>query len=335
MKKTCLSAACLLFFCCLLTAQTRITHPLTDNRQNPLGIDDPAPRFSWQLASDARNLHQTAYQLRLYEIGRLRKLFWTSGKIKDGASVMIPYSGPALQSRTRYGWVVDVWDNSRTTPVHSDTAYFQTAFLHANDWQAKWIQPGFAEDETLRPCPLFRKTFTTQKKIISAFAYITAHGMYEAHINGKRVGDAYFTPGWTAYQKRVQYQVYDVTDLLQRGENAIAVTLANGWYRGVIGFSNHRNVYGSDIALLLQLEIQYSDGSKDKIVSDESWKSSTGAIRSAEIYNGEIQDTRLEKNGWDMPGYLDVGWSGVTILPNPVAALVATENEMVHRQESF
>lgn len=334
MKKIDLLAGCLLLVS-LLDAQTRISNPLTDNRHDPLGIDDPAPRFSWQLSNDAHNLQQTAYQLRLFEIGKKRKIYWNSGKINSDASVMIPYGGPALQSRTRYGWVVDVWDNKSVTPAHSDTAYFQTAFLHPSDWQAKWIQPGYTEDEALRPSPLFRKTFNTKKKIVSAYAYITAHGLYEAHINGKRVGDAYFTPGWTAYQKRVQYQVYDVTGLLQKGENAIGVTLANGWYRGVIGFSNHRNVYGSDIALLMQLEIQYSDGSREIVVSDDSWKSTTGAIRSAEIYNGEIQDTRLEKNGWDMPGYADAGWSGVTIMPNPGSELVATENEMVHRQESF
>jgi len=159
--------------------------------------------------------------------------------------------------------------------------------------------------------------------------------LYEAHINGQRVGDAYLTPGWTAYQKRLQYQAYDVTNLLQAGKNAIAVSLGSGWYRGIIGFDNNKNYYGKDIALLLQLQIQYSDGTEEKVVTDESWKSGIGAIRSAEIYNGETVDARQEKAGWRMADFNDQDWAGVVIGKQSMTNLVATENELVKNTRSF
>jgi alpha-L-rhamnosidase len=186
--------------------------------------------------------------------------------------------------------------------------------LNVTDWKAKWIGPGYTEDSVMRPSPLFRKLINIDKKIVSATAYITAHGLYEAQINGQRISDAYFTPGWTAYNKRLQYQVYDVTNMLTKGNNAIGVTLGSGWYRGFIGFSGQQNVYGKDIALLLQIDITYSDGSSEKIVTDENWKSSTGSIRSSEIYNGETIDAREEKKGWALPGYDDSKWSGVKLV---------------------
>src|ERR1700730_13655398 len=128
--------------------------------------------------------------------------------------------------------------------------------LNSADWKAKWISAGFSEDTLLRPSPLFLKKFALNKKISSAFAYITAHGLYEAQINGKRVGDAYLTPGWTSYNKRLQYQVYDVTGLLNKGTNAIGVMLGNGWYRGYLAWNDRHNIYGKDISLLFQLEIK-------------------------------------------------------------------------------
>jgi alpha-L-rhamnosidase len=209
------------------------------------------------------------------------------------------------------------------------------ALLNVSDWKAKWIEPGYEEDNAMRPSPMFRKQFSTNKKIVSATAYITAHGLYEAQINGKRVSDDYFTPGWTAYQKRLQYQVYDVTAMLAKGNNAIGVTLGNGWYRGVIGFSNNHDVYGKDIALLFQLTITYSDGTTENSISDDSWKSSTGVIRYAEIYNGETIDAREAKNGWTLAGYDDSKWTGVKVADHPMDVLVATYNETVKKKETF
>lgn len=315
-------------------AQLSVQHLLTENKINPLGVDAAAPRFNWQLNSTERNTVQTAYAIKVFAAGNKKTILWQSGKTNSEQSVFVAYAGAALQSGKKYQWLVEVWDNHNHHAV-SDTASFQMALLQAGDWKASWIVPGFVEDSIQRPSPLFRKEFNTNKKIVSATAYITAHGMYEAQINGKRVGDAYLTPGWTAYQKRLQYQVYDVTPLLKKGGNAVGVTLGSGWYRGTIGFSNHRDVYGKDIALLFQLEISYSDGSSETILSDNSWRSATGAIRYSEIYNGETVDAREEKTGWSLPGYNDAGWTAVKTADYPKNVLVATYNEPVKKKETF
>lgn len=328
---------CLLLPCLVATAfaQTSVSHLLTENKSNPVEVEEQAPRFSWQLSATQRNTMQTAYAIQVWEAGNKKNTVWNSGKIMSDQSVYVPYAGKALQSGKKYNWSVQVWDNHTTQPASSEAGSFQMALLQNTDWKAKWIEPGYTEDSVMRPSPLFRKQFAANKKIVSATAYITAHGLYEAQINGKRISDAYFTPGWTAYKKRLQYQAYDVTALLQKGVNAIGVTLGSGWYRGVIGFSNNRNVYGKDIALLFQLTINYSDGSTEQVVSDDSWKSSTGAIRYSEIYNGETIDAREEKNGWTLPGYDDSQWSGVKTATHPMNVLVATYNEPIRRKEVF
>jgi alpha-L-rhamnosidase len=280
-------------------AQITVQHLLLENKINPIGIDVIMPRFSWQIISDNRNVMQSAYEIRVSDnmlsLTKNKDVIWSTGKISSDSSVHVAYKGKALQPGKKYYWQVRVWNNKGKASAWSATAFWQMGLLNKDNWNAKWITPGYPEDRVNRPSPLFRKEFLSDKKIISATAYITAHGLYEAEINGKRIGEAYLTPGWTSYKNRLQYQVYDVTPLLKKGVNAIGVTLGNGWYRGIIGFGNNINVYGSDIALLFQMNIKYSDGSTDSVISNESWKSSTGAIRYAEIYNGEIIDARKEK----------------------------------------
>ncbi|MGH2565272.1 MAG: alpha-L-rhamnosidase N-terminal domain-containing protein, partial [Ginsengibacter sp.] len=279
---------------------------LVENKENPIGIDVANPRFSWQLISDKRNVVQTAYEIRVSDkpgdLLKNKNITWSSGKVFSDSSVHVSYKGKELQSNKKYYWQVRTWDNKGTSPSWSSPAYWQMGLLNASDWKAKWITPGYIEDSVMRPSPLFRKKFLTNKKIVSATAYITAHGLYEAAINGIRIGDAYLTPGWTSYNNRLQYQAYDVTNMLKQGNNAIAVTLGSGWYRGSLAWAANKNIYGKDIALLFQINITYADGSTDIITSDDSWKSSTGRIRYAEIYNGETDDATKEKNGWTLPG---------------------------------
>jgi alpha-L-rhamnosidase len=325
---------CSIFYCLAQTGVTGVSQLLTENLKDPPGLDCKTPRFSWQLTPGKRGTIQTAYELAVSENYEAWKKGWNSGKILSGESVHVPYTGPALRSGRRYYWRVRVWDGQGHPSPWSAIARWQTGLFDPGDWKGVWIGPA-TEDTLLRPSPLFRKAFSTTKKIRSAMAYITAHGLYEAQINGHRVGDAYLTPGWTSYHKRLQYQVYDVSELLQEGKNAIGLTLGNGWYRGYIGFGGQKNFYGKDIALLFQLVVDYSDGSSDTIVSDASWRSSTGSIRSSEIYNGEIQDGRQEKPGWALPGYDDGGWSGVATLPFPKDNLIASSSEPVRKHETF
>ncbi len=219
-------------------AQVKVQNVLTENRTNPLGIDTPQPRFSWQLSSPGGNAVQSAYEIRIsggqMPGGRTNELVWATGKVMAGQSVMVPYSGPSLESGKKYSGQVRVWDQSGKVSVWSELFFWQMG-LKPSDWKAKWIT-AVTEDTLLQPSPLFRKKFTVTKKIVSATAFITSHGLYEASINGKRIGDAYLTPGWTSYSKRLMYQQYDVTALLTNGDNALGVVLGNGWYRGFIGF---------------------------------------------------------------------------------------------------
>ena len=327
-----------LFFTSLLCcftgfSQLKIQHVLVENLSNPIGLDVAQPRFSWQLIADKRkNVTQTAYEILVYSA---KGNVWKSGKVMSDSSVHVAYKGAPLQSGTRYTVELRAWDNTGKPSAWCEPAFFQTALFNPSDWKARWIAPGYTEDSVMRPSPYFRKEFAAKKKISSAVAYITAHGMYEAQINGKRVGDAYLTPGWTAYQKRIQYQAYDVTQMLQNGNNAIGVVLGSGWYRGIIGFTNSSNVYGKDIALLFQLDITYTDGSAESVVSDGSWKTATGAITYAEIYNGETIDARKEKKGWSAAGFNDTGWIPAKAVDYPMNVLVATYNEPVKKHEVF
>jgi alpha-L-rhamnosidase len=332
MRKHFVLFLCSLFFATTIFSQLTITNLLTENRINPIGIDATQPRFSWQLNSDKRNTMQTAYEIK---ITSGKKNTWSSGKVNSDSSVHVVYKGSPLESNTKYTWQVRVWDNNNEESNWSEPASFQTGLFNTSDWKAKWIEPGYDEDTIMRPSPILRKEFLADKKVVSATAFITAHGMYEAYINGKRIGDAYLTPGWTSYNKRLQYQTYDVTDLIKNGVNAVGVTLGNGWYRGIIGFGDNINIYGKDIALLFQINITYSDGSKDFVYSNDSWKSTTGEIRYAEIYNGETIDARKEKTGWLMPGYNDKDWSGVKVADFSFDNLLATQNEPVRKHETF
>ena len=178
------------------------------------------------------------------------------------------------------------------------TLYEQDKVVKTFSRQALWVQPGYREDSVLRPCPIFRKVFNIDKPIQSAKLTITVHGLYEANLDSQRVGRAWFTPGYTNYHRRLQYQQYDVTKLIHFGENELQVTVADGWYRGEFGADMKNNRYGSDASLLLQLVLQFHDGSQQLVVSDGNWQVSTGGIRYSNLYNGEIVDTRIHPQEW-------------------------------------
>lgn len=313
-------------------SQTMVKNLLTENRVSPIGLDEKQPRFSWQLVSEKRNVFQKAYEIR---VSSGKTTIWNSGKIVSDQSVLNSYGGVALQSGKKYNWQVRVWDNTDKPSAWSPSAFFQMALLDKNDWKAKWITAGYREDSINRPAAYFRKEFSAPKKVASATAYITSHGMYEAQINGKRIGDAYLTPGWTSYNKRLQYQVYDVTELIAAGKNVIGATVGNGWYRGFLAWGGNKDIYGKSLGLLLQVSIAYADGTTETIITDESWKSSPGSIRYAEIYHGETIDAREEKTGWANTGYADKEWAAVKVETHSPDNLIATYNEPVKKHELF
>lgn len=302
--------------------------------RNPLGIDVRKPRLSWKLVSEQRGVVQSAYQLRVTD--EQGEVVWETGKVLSDQSVHVSYAGSALHSRQRCTWQVRVWDEQDQPSAWSESAWWEMGLLHATDWQARWIEPGWNEDPAaFKPCPYLRTTFLLDEQVRSSRLYVTAHGLYEAWLNGQRVGDAYLTPGYTSYHHRLHYQTYDVGGLLHSGENAIGVILGDGWYRGSIDVGPRRNVYGQRLGLLLQLQVRYADGREQLIRSDEQWRATTGAILKWDLQEGEIYDARLEMPGWDQPGFDASSWQNVRLVNSALGNLVATISPPVRRKERF
>ncbi|MCK9638560.1 MAG: glycoside hydrolase family 78 protein [Prolixibacteraceae bacterium] len=279
---------------------------------NPVGIGVAQPRLSWQIVTTENNFIQQAYEIRVADnqgnLSGTKKLLWGTGKVNSSESVSITYEGTAVKSKQRVWWQVRIWDAKNKATAWSEPAYWEMGLLAEADWKANWIRLGTEKDNLVsRPAHYFRKEFSLGKKVKSARVYVTALGLYELHINGKKVGNDLFSPGWTSYKNRIQYQTYEVTTMLTT-KNTIGAIVGDGWYRGNIGFNGQRSYYGDKSALLAQLEVTYTDGTSETITTDTNWKAITGPILESDIYNGELYDARLELNGWDLAGYADSNW---------------------------
>jgi alpha-L-rhamnosidase len=252
-------------------------------QENPLGLDIKKPRFSWKLVSEEKNVLQTAYRILVTKDG---ESVWDSGEVDSSSSVLIEYNGQELERCTLYQVQVEVWDNKGNTTIASGS--FETGLLKGTDFRADWITHDFPAEETA--CPVFSKEFKLEKEIAKVRIYATALGVYEIKLNGEKVGDTYFAPGWTNYHKRLQYQTYQADGMLHE-QNKLEITVGNGWYKGIFGFTCTPNHYGNRVAVLAEVHITYCDGSTEIIKTDESWMVTTGKIRSSEIYMGETIDT--------------------------------------------
>ncbi|TJZ63233.1 alpha-L-rhamnosidase [Sphingobacterium olei] len=307
-----------------------------EHQSNPLCIETTAPRMSWKLRTELNNTSQKSYEIRIGTdpkgIMSNKNIVWRDFK-NTAQSVLIPYEGPALKSGNRYYWQVRITDNHNNTSAWSEVQTWQMG-IGTSDWTAKWIALPFPD--TTKTSPLFRKTYSLNKNIKSATAYISARGLYEAYINGQRIGDAYFMPGWTSYKHHIQYQTYDVTKLLKKGNNVLAAMLGDGWYKGRIGFNDQKEFYGDTRALLLQIEVLYADGSKQILSTDDQWKTALGPVLASDIYDGEIYDARLEKNGWTLPEYTEsADWQPVRLMDYSYEGLIGINSPPVKKQEHF
>ncbi|UQZ81832.1 Bacterial alpha-L-rhamnosidase [Paenibacillus konkukensis] len=307
----------------------KITDLKTEYFENPLGLDTRKPRFSWIMESEAYGLVQTAYQvMAATSVQRLKDDapdVWDSGKVLSDQSVHVEYDGSPLASRQVYYWKVRVWDGEDQPSAWSGIARYSMGILERSEWKARWIarsKPEQTEYEGLLPSPYFRRSFRVEKPVRQAFAYASALGLYELHLNGERVGQDYFAPGWTDYGKRVQYQTYDVTAFMQPGEMTVGAVVGTGWYAGHVGmFGNNR--YGDNPHLLVELHIEYEDGTSAQVVTDETWKTFAGPILYSDLLKGEAYDSRLEPQGWKLPGFDDAAWERPVVLGRYDGALTA------------
>ena len=298
-------------------------------RRNPLGIDEACPRLTWRVQSDQRGQMQTAYRLLVasneQQLAANKGDLWDSGKVNSDRTVNIEYQGKPLHSRQQCFWKVMAWDRQGKPSAWSEPASWSMGLLNTDDWTAGYISyrdetPVFKDrkEHFLPPARQYRKAFAAPKVIRRATIYATALGIYELHLNGQRVGDAFFAPGWTDYRQRAYYNTYDVTDLMSRGENALGAWVADGWYSGYVGFglltgagTEHigRYAYGKTPAVMVQLEIEYQDGSRQTVGTDETWKvSGEGPIQQADLLMGELFDARQNNPGWSKPDFNDSKW---------------------------
>ncbi len=323
MKKYIIPVIAILLFvasCDWFQKNDKLTDLKTEYSINPIGLDVINPRFSWKLNDTTRNTFQQDYTILVAsEPSKLKPGkadVWESGKIESDESVFIPYEGPELQSATRYFWTVEVTTNKGDKFKAESPAFFETGFLSPDDWKADWISfdpeeyrdklPPFTAE---RPRSLiFRNEFEIPEGIESARAYVSGLGNYVLFLNGERVGKDLLTPGWTDYNVRLQYQVYDVTSLLKKGENAAGMLMGNLWWSSGLGWRGGVAYSKGPLKALLQLEITLKNGEKKVVSTNEEWKAQLSPIAENTIYHGETYDSRLEIPMWSEPGLNTDSW---------------------------
>lgn len=303
--------------------------------KNPLGLHDPKPKLSWRLATDSRRgARQTAYRITVSTKRSGNADLWDSGRVNSDLTGGIVYKGKKLTSTQRAWWRVEVWDEKKHSTT-SSVAHWEMGLLTNEEWGGDWIGTSLAGGpESTVPSPYLRTLFNVGKKIASARLYVSALGLYEFQINGQRIGHDEFTPGWTDYAKRVQYQVYDITTQLRDGANAAGAILGDGWYCGRIGWRN-RAYYGDRPQLRAKIVVTYRDGSEESTVTDSSWKTSFGAIQENDIMHGEACDARRELTGWSTPEYRDQDWVNVETFPHPAIKLSPTIGQPVRAAQEI
>ncbi|MHB1630168.1 MAG: family 78 glycoside hydrolase catalytic domain, partial [Bacilli bacterium] len=278
----------------------RPTDLTVEYQRNPLELAELHPRFSWKFDEARYGARQTGYQVivasRQDLLHRDEGDLWDSGRVESDDQVFIAYGGAPLQSRQVCWWKARVWDERGERSRWSEDAHFSIGLLAERDFSAQWIGGPEAGG-----CPLFRREFSLLHTPARAILRVTALGLYHARINGKAVSDDVLAPGWTDYTKRIPYQTYDVTDLVQEGANVIGVMAAPGWYAGRVGMLGAQ-MYGGRISVFAQLEMELADGRLMRITTDKDWETRQGPIVAADILDGETYDARLEVLAWDEPG---------------------------------
>lgn len=302
-----------------------------EHHRTALGIGETNPRISWRFDGNVSDWHQGAYELEVNRGGE-SDLF----HVNSSDSVLVPWPDDPLKSgeeaivRARSFGRQNQPDSPWSEPVS-----VEPGLLSEDDWQDAVAIASDRETEvnsTHRPI-YFRKDFAVDKEVLSARLYITALGVYEAELNGQRVGDHVLAPGWQAYTFRHEYNTYDVTDLLSEGQNTIGVTVGEGWYSGALSWDLTRNIYGDTLGVLSLLAIKTADGETTYVPTDGTWKSATGPIVSSQIYDGEVYDSTQDIAGWSSPDFDASEWLGTHEVEFDKGVLAAPDAPPVRRIE--
>jgi alpha-L-rhamnosidase len=317
-------------------AQVVVTNLTCEWRVNPLGID-VQPRLSWQLQSSQHNVQQKSYTILVASSEKKLQQnegdIWSSGKINSAVSVLVPYRGKALKSGSKYYWKIKSFTN-KAESEWSEAACWSMGLLQKTDWKAKWIgydkaAPWDSITQWSRLSARYlRKEFKSAIPVKKATVYISGLGLYELYLNGKRIGDQVLAPAPTDYRKSVLYNTYDVTADINTGENVIATVLGNGRFFTMRQAYKPKkiNTFGYP-KLLLQLEIEYANGAKKTIISDNSWKlNADGPIRTNNEYDGEEYDAGREFQGWNSISFDDKDWKQAELVAAPSGKLKAQMN---------
>ena len=364
----------LFFFVVILTAisgssifgQVTISHATVEYQDGKQPLSTNVPRFSWRYESGDSNVRQTSYRIIVASTRENAKKnigdLWDTKTVTSDRMLLIPYEGKPLHSRDKAFWKVIAsvtynWKNEETNGlgattlvefIESDINSFEISLLDSSDWQAKWIGGDFYNDDihgkTRIASRYLRKEFALRNNIQKARLYISGLGQYSAYLNGQEVApDEILKPALSDYTKRVYFNAYDVTDFLKKGNNAVGVTLAGGRYTTVRyneeemewGGLTHAKHFGTP-RLLLQLEVTYTDGSKELIVSDKTWKiTDRGPIRKSNEFDGETYDEWYNLGNWTSAGYNDKSWYPARVVTAPGGKIVPQPNPNIRVQDTL
>lgn len=316
----------------------------------PLGIEECRPRLCWTIASGRRGARQVAYRLRVAstpeKLAAGQGDRWDSRRVESNQSTHIAYAGRPLKSRDACHWCVEAWDEAGHR-TKSQPSLWTMGLLEKSEWSAKWIaaDPEIIRRDREAAAPtllqpgtpgLFRREFEVPGPIKRGTLYASARGLFELRANGQRVGEDIFAPEWTDYDRRIHYRTYDVTVLLAPGRNALAATVGDGWWSGYVGWQETRARYGSlENSLLVQLEVELTDGQRITVGTDQSWMCHTGPILTSDFMMGETYDARREHSGWDAAHFSGQDWLPAREAAAPTAPLVAQRSEPVRIVEEL
>jgi predicted GH43/DUF377 family glycosyl hydrolase len=288
---------------------------------DPLGVDVEQPRLSWTVESHVRGARQTAYELLAASTSAALADddgdLWASGKIASDETHFIPYAGKPLVSSQQVFWKVRTWDQEGKPSEWSTPATFTTGLVGKDAWKAKWIVAPWTCESLL-----LRREFNVKPGLKRAIAHVCGLGQFELSINGQKSGSEVLAPGWTKYNRTVLYETRDVTPLVAEGANAVGLALGDGMFtvERRNRFSKFQGTFGPQRAIV-QIELEYADGTHETIVTDESWRMHPGPVTYNDVYGGEDYDARRAQRGWDRPKFDDAGWENAVELVRPSGQL--------------